>query len=171
MSATRILTLLATAAIVVAACSSAYSTSAPSAAGAGAGATAGPSSAGGAVIGTAMSSNFGTVLAGPNGLTLYTFSGDCTGDCATEWPPLTTTGQPTAAAGVTGQLGTTKRADGTTQVTYGGVPLYYWEGDKKAGDVTGDGIDGFAVAKAGATGAAPAASAAPYESQPSKYGY
>jgi predicted lipoprotein with Yx(FWY)xxD motif len=171
MSATRLLTLLATAAIVVAACSSAYSSPAPTAAGAGAGG-AGASAAAGVTIGTAKSASFGTVLTGPSGLTLYTFAGPCTGDCATEWPPLTGTGQPMAGPGVTGQLGTTTRADGSTQVTYGGVPLYYWEGDKKAGDVTGDGIDGFSVATVGGTGAAPAASpAAPSGSQPSKYGY
>src|SRR5262245_5895430 len=155
MSTTRLFSLLAIAAIVVAACSSSYASPAPTAAGAGAG--AGASSAAGVVIGTASSANFGTVLTGPTGLTLYTFAGSCTGDCATEWPPLAASGQPTAGPGVTGQLGTTMRADGSTQVTYGGVPLYYWEGDKKAGDVTGDGIDGFSVAKVAGTGAAPAA--------------
>ena len=128
MSATRLFTLLATAVIVVAACSSA----AASPAAVGGGASAAP----GVTINAASAPNFGTVLTGPNGLTLYTFAGDCTGDCAKEWPPLTGTGQPTAGPGVTGQLGTKTRADGSTQVTYNGLPLYYWEGDKKAGDVT-----------------------------------
>jgi predicted lipoprotein with Yx(FWY)xxD motif len=92
------------------------------------------------------------VLTGPDGKTLYSHAGDnatastCTGGCATAWPPLATTGQPTAAAGVSGQLGTLTRADGTTQVTYGGMPLYYWQGDTKPGDVTGDGLEGFSVA-------------------------
>ena len=44
--------------------------------------------------------------------------------------------------GVTGQLGTLTRADGTTQVTYAGKPLYYWQGDTKPGDATGNGVTG-----------------------------
>jgi hypothetical protein len=66
-----------------------------------------------------------------------------------------------AGAGVTGRLGTLTRPDGTTQVTYDGRPLYYWEGDTKAGDVTGDGIDGFCVATVGGAGAKAPASKAP----------
>jgi predicted lipoprotein with Yx(FWY)xxD motif len=118
------------------------------------------------------------VLTGPTGMTLYTHAGDsatsstCTGACATAWPPLTATGQPTAGTGVTGQLGTLTRADGTVQVTYAGLPLYYWQGDKKAGDVTGDGVEGFAVATVGGAGSAPQASpAAPSPSSGGKPGY
>jgi predicted lipoprotein with Yx(FWY)xxD motif len=111
-------------------------------------------------------------------MTLYTHAGDtatsstCTGACATAWPPLATTGQPVAGAGVTGQLATLTRPDGTTQVSFGGHPLYYWQGDTKAGDVTGNGMDGFSAAMVGAAGPAPAASAAaPAPSAPAKYGY
>ena len=50
------------------------------------------------------------------------------------------------------------RADGATQVTYGGLPLYYWQGDAKAGDVTGDGVNGFSVAKVAGTAPVPSAS-------------
>jgi predicted lipoprotein with Yx(FWY)xxD motif len=137
MPASRFVALLVTAVLVVAACSSAAAYPAP--------VGGGPSSAAGAAgvtVGSASSADFGTVLTGPNGMTLYTFAGDtatsstCTGSCAASWPPLATTGQPTAGAGVTGKLGTVSRADGTTQVTYDGHPLYYWEGDTKAGDVT-----------------------------------
>jgi len=84
-------------------------------------------------------------------MTLYTHAGDtatsstCIGGCAATWPPLETNGQPTARAGVTGQLSTLTRPDGTTQVTYRGLPLYYWQGDTKAGDVTGNGVEGFSV--------------------------
>jgi predicted lipoprotein with Yx(FWY)xxD motif len=118
------------------------------------------------------------VLTGPNGLTLYTHAGDsatsstCTAACATAWPPLASTGQPMAGAGVTGQLGTLTRADGTTQVTYAGLPLYFWEGDKKPGDITGNGIEGFAVATVGA--AAPNAKpsiVAPAGNSSGGYGY
>jgi hypothetical protein len=80
--------------------------------------------------------------------------------------------QPTVGAGVTGQLGTLTRADGTTQVTYGGLPLYYWQGDTKVGDVTGDGVNGFSIAKAGGAGPVPGASgAAPAPSSSGKPGY
>src|SRR5262249_31601405 len=54
----------------------------------------------------------------------------CAGPCATAWPPLTVANAATAGAGVTaGMLATTNRADGTTQVTYAGHPLYYFAGD------------------------------------------
>jgi len=150
-----IASLVVTASLVAAACTSSGAASAQS--GGSAGGT------GGVVVGTASSANLGTFLTGPNGMTLYTHAGDgpttstCTGGCATAWPPLTTSGQPTAGVGVTGQLGTLSRPDGATQVTYGGLPLYYWQGDKKPGDVTGDGVNSFSVAKVG--GAAPLPSA------------
>ena len=170
MAASRIFALLATALLAVAACTS--SGAGPTPAGPGA------SSAAGSIVGAASSPTFGMVLTGPNGLTLYTHAGDsatastCTGGCATAWPPLATTGQPTAGTGVTGQLGTLTRPDGTTQVTYGGMPLYAWQGDTKPGDVTGDGVDGFSVATVGGAGSVPRASAAaPAPSSPGTYGY
>jgi predicted lipoprotein with Yx(FWY)xxD motif len=170
MPASRFLALLATAVLLVAACSSAAAYPAP--------VGGGPSSAAGVTVGTASSADFGTVLTGPNGKTLYTYAGDtatsstCTGSCAAAWPPLPTTGQPTAGAGVTGQLGTVSRADGTTQVTYDGHPLYYWEGDTKAGDVTGNGLEGFSVATVGAAGLVPNASLVPpAPSSPGGYSY
>jgi predicted lipoprotein with Yx(FWY)xxD motif len=111
-------------------------------------------------------------------MTLYTHAGDsattstCTDSCATAWPPLSATGQPTAGAGVTGQLGTLTRADGTTQVTYGGMPLYYWQGDAKPGDVTGNGVEGFSVATVGGAASKPQPStAAPAPSSSGTYGY
>jgi predicted lipoprotein with Yx(FWY)xxD motif len=92
----------------------------------------------------------GKVLVGPNGRTLYLFQKDkstsstCSGECATDWPPLTTTGKPAAGTGVAaGMLGTTKRSDGTVQVTYNGHPLYYFEGDKSTGSIAGQGADAF----------------------------
>jgi predicted lipoprotein with Yx(FWY)xxD motif len=162
MSAPRVLALLAAAVLAVAACTS--SSASPTSVGGGA-----PSLAG-SVVGAASSPSFGQVLTGPNGLTLYTHTGDsatsstCTGACATSWPPLATTGQPMGGTGVTGQLGTLTRPDGTTQVTYDGMPLYYWQGDTKPGDVTGNDLEGFLVAKVGGSGSVPhpaAATAAP----------
>jgi len=166
--------LIGSAVLAVAGCTSGGASPAPSAGAPSAGAP----SAAAASVGTAISATLGTYLTGPNGLALYTHAGDtatsstCTGGCASAWPPLTTTGQPAAGSGVTGQLGTLTRADGTTQVTYGGLPLYYWQGDTKAGDVTGNGVNGFSVALVG--GVAPAASAsgaapAPSSSAKSRY--
>ena len=134
------------------------------------------SAASGATVGTATAGKFGTVLVGPDGRTLYTHAGDntnastCTGDCLTEWPPLTIAGGDavTAGSGVTGTVGSFMAPDGSKWVTYGGMPLYYWEGDAKPGDATGQGIDGFAVVPASGTAAAPTnAPAAP----PSTGGY
>ena len=110
---------------------------------------------GGVVVGTATTS-LGVVLVAPNGLTLYTRAGDsantssCTGGCLASWPALTAPAGGTASAGtgVTGTVGTFTRADdGTMQVTYKGLPLYFWKSDSKPGDVTGQGIGGFSVAK------------------------
>ncbi|MGD0751228.1 MAG: hypothetical protein ABSA23_07450 [Anaerolineales bacterium] len=64
-----------------------------------------------------------------------------------------TSGAPTAGTGVTASmLGTTKRTDGTTQVTYNGWPLYYWVNDKVAGDTTGENVQNvwFVITPGGA---------------------
>ena len=90
----------------------------------------------------------GAFLTGPNGMTLYTFAADsanttaCTGACATKWPPFVLQGTATVKAGdgVTGTLATFARPDGSMQVTYNGIPLYYFGGDGKAGDTTGQGF-------------------------------
>jgi predicted lipoprotein with Yx(FWY)xxD motif len=169
MRATRVLGLLTTAALLVAACTSSAASPAPIGGGA--------ANGGGVIVNAASSPGFGMVLTGPNGLTLYTHAGDsatsstCTGACLTAWPPLAANGQPMAGAGVTGQLGTLTRADGTTQVTYAGLPLYYWEGDKKPGDVTGNGVEGFAVATVGGAPAAPNPSAVTPASSSAPYRY
>ena len=112
--------------------------------------------AGSVTVGTASSASLGTFLTGPSGKTLYTHAGDsantstCTGSCLTAWPPLTVTAgqQPAGGSGVTGQLGTFSRSDGSVQVTYNGLPLYYWQGDAKPGDAAGQSVGGFSVAQA-----------------------
>ena len=93
--------------------------------------------------------SIGTVLvAGKNGMTVYTFTQDvkdsgksaCTGSCLTTWPALTVAAgaTPTAGSGASGKLGTFKRADdGTTQVTYNGMPLYFFANDHAPGDANG----------------------------------
>src|SRR5438094_18742 len=93
---------------------------------------------------TTTNTKLGTILVDASGKTLYFFDRDegttiaCTDACATKWPPLLTTGTPTGATG----LGTVKRPEGTTQVTYQSHPLYRYSGDAKAGDTTGDGFAG-----------------------------
>ena len=111
---------------------------------------AGSPAAAGTVVNMATTS-LGPVLTGPNGLTLYTHAGDsttastCTGGCAAAWPPLV--GPATGGTGVSGTFATLTRDDGSVQVTYNGLPLYGWKNDSKPGDVTGQGVNGFAVAK------------------------
>lgn len=109
----------------------------------------GPS--GPAVVTTKPNATFGPILAtSPGTLTLYMFVADhagksaCYGTCASVWPPLLTKGAPKAAGGARqGELGTIKRTDGTTQVTYAGHPLYLYTPDKTPSDVTGQGITSF----------------------------
>jgi len=93
----------------------------------------------------------GTVLADGYDETLYLFVPDggrgastCTGTCAAKWPPLSLPAgvtMPFVGPGARADLvGTTRRTDGRTQVTYNGWPLYHWIGDTTAGQDTGEGI-------------------------------
>jgi predicted lipoprotein with Yx(FWY)xxD motif len=150
----RLLSLAALAvagAMVLAACGGA-STSSSSGSAAGYGApTAGSAGGSGAasVVGTKTGS-LGTFLVDGKGRALYLWEADhgststCTGACAQAWPPLTITGPPKASGAVRGSLlGTTKRADGSREVTYAGHPLYLFAGDSRAGQTTGEGSTGF----------------------------
>jgi predicted lipoprotein with Yx(FWY)xxD motif len=92
----------------------------------------------------------GKVLVGEKGRTLYLFEKDkngksaCSGPCAQAWPPFVTSEKPRAGNGIKENLlGTTKREDGETQVTYNGHPLYYYIKDQKPGDTTGQDVEGF----------------------------
>jgi predicted lipoprotein with Yx(FWY)xxD motif len=96
------------------------------------------------------SSKLGRILVNSHGKTLYIWAHDkgskstCYGMCAKYWPPVTTSGKPQALGGVrTSLLGTTRRNDGRTQVTYHGHPLYLFAGDTKPGDTKGEGLTGF----------------------------
>jgi len=112
-------------------------------------ASAGVPAAGGPVVMTATVGTQGTlVVASSNGMTVYTFAKDvansgtsaCTGACLTKWPALTVPAgsTPAGASDVTGKLGTITRADdGSAQVTYNGLPLYFYSGDKAPGDSKG----------------------------------
>lgn len=109
---------------------------------------AGSPAAGAATFMVATNPALGKILTDANGMTLYFYAKDtagksaCTGACAGNWPPLTTTGTPVAPAGVTGTVGTIKRDDGSTQVTYNGKPLYTYIKDTAAGDTKGQGVGG-----------------------------
>jgi predicted lipoprotein with Yx(FWY)xxD motif len=112
-------------------------------------AVAGGAATGGARVAIAKSP-LGRILVDSKGITLYDFVKDkgttsaCYGACAALWPPLTTKGKPVAGPGVRKSLlGTTKRTDGTLEVTYGGHPLYYFVTDKKPGQTTGQGVNQF----------------------------
>ncbi|MDE3101739.1 MAG: hypothetical protein KGJ98_05825 [Chloroflexota bacterium] len=128
------------AAVLLASCASGASSPSASA--------AASASAAGATVKTAKNANLGTILVAANGMTLYVFDKDakdtsnCSGACATTWPPLTASGTPTGN-GISGTLGTITRSDGGKQVTLNGKPLYYYKNDQKPGDAIGNGINGI----------------------------
>lgn len=101
-------------------------------------------------LGQDANASVGTYLIGYNGMTLYTYSPDtagvstCTGSCAVNWPPytVTSTANLVAESPVSGTIATLTRADGSTQVTYNGHPLYFYVGDKADGDTNGQGVGG-----------------------------
>jgi predicted lipoprotein with Yx(FWY)xxD motif len=86
------------------------------------------------------------IVAASNMHTVYTFDSDspgasnCNGGCAAIWPPMSIASgtTPTGGPGVTGQLGTITRGDGSMQVTYKGLPLYFFHSDSKPGDTKGN---------------------------------
>ncbi|MGZ4436525.1 MAG: COG4315 family predicted lipoprotein [Nocardioides sp.] len=135
--------------LLLSACgSSSTSTGASSASSSGGASAAAP--AGKAMTVETHSGAMGTYLTDASGRTVYLFASDsggtssCSGACVSAWPPLTTSGTPTASGSAkSSMLGTITRADGSKQVTYGGHPLYYFAGDTAAGDTKGQGVNGF----------------------------
>ena len=98
----------------------------------------------------------GMYLVGPTGMTLYTYNKDttgvsnCTGQCVQSWPAYSVSAS-SALSGATGVNGVissiTRKDNGAIQVTYNSKPLYYWFKDVVPSDVTGQGVNGFSVAK------------------------
>jgi predicted lipoprotein with Yx(FWY)xxD motif len=135
-----VLPVAAAAAVALAACGSPSTPSAASSPGGSSPAAAAALSVKTAEIGSA------TVLTNAKGFTLYAFSPDtsttskCVGTCAQVWPPVL---GPVTAAGVKGTFGTINRADGTTQATFDGHPLYTYVGDTAPGQTKGNGIKGL----------------------------
>ena len=109
------------------------------------------------VIATYKTPEDGTLISGANNRTLYVLTADekstsaheklstCYGGCAAVWPPVLASGTPAGAGKANASLlGLTTRRDGTKQVTYNGLPLYYYAADTKAGQATGNHLkDGF----------------------------
>ena len=110
--------------------------------------TEAPAEASSAVLTTADSS-LGEIVVDGAGMTVYMFDNDtqgadasvCEGDCATNWPAVTTDSDSPEVEGVTGEVGTIEGVDGSTQVTLNGWPLYYFVGDEAAGDTNGQGVN------------------------------
>jgi predicted lipoprotein with Yx(FWY)xxD motif len=134
---------LAVALLAAAACSSGSSSGTSSSA-------AGSGSSASSTVITTKTSSGGSFLTNGAGRAVYLFMADstgkstCDGACASAWPPVVATGQPTASGSAqANDLGTISRSDGTKQVTYDGHPLYYFTGDTGPGTDKGQGLDGF----------------------------
>lgn len=102
------------------------------------------------VLSVMRDANLGDYLVASNGMTLYMFTKDkvgtttCYGACATNWPPyLHTVAEPLLPdVGVTGAITAITRVGGGDQISYKGIPLYFWKNDTKAGDTTGQNVGG-----------------------------
>ena len=103
-----------------------------------------------ATVAVTDNADLGEILVDADGNTLYLFEKDkgaksaCYGACASVWPPYTSSGEPKAENGAeASMLNTTKRSDGSEQVTYNDFPLYTYVGDKKPGDTSGNDFEQF----------------------------
>ncbi len=98
-----------------------------------------------ATVRVAISPIYGKYLVDQYGRTLYENVNDawtdvsCYNGCESLWPPLIDDGDLIPDEDVAGDLDTTPRRDGRHQVTYNGMPLYYYAGDTKPGQITGQG--------------------------------
>ncbi len=104
-------------------------------------------SAQGVVVNVSQNATLGNILVDSNGMTLYMWKNDkpgvstCAGKCLTNWPPLLASGSVVPGMGLNASdFSTTQTTDGRTMITYKGAPLYYFIGDKSAGDTKGQGI-------------------------------
>lgn len=146
-------------ALVIAGCGGGGSTTSSSETSGGeSGATPAANKGGGGTISTAEISGLGKVLVDSEGMTVYLYTPDegstsvCYGGCESAWPPVVAEGKPTAGEGaMSSALGTTKRKDGSMQVTYEGHPLYTFVGDKGPGEAAGQEVEGtwFVMNEAG----------------------
>lgn len=112
-----------------------------------------PGNGGNLVLSINTDPKLGQYLVATNGMTLYQSSADksgvsnCKGVCASNWPAYTVTTSTTlpVETSLLGKIGTLALADGRFQVTYKGMPLYFWKKDTQPGDVTGNGVKTFTI--------------------------
>ncbi len=103
----------------------------------------------GPAVNSQKNETLGEFLTDTNGMTLYTFSNDgkmkssCTEDCLTKWPPFYYDNKnfQTSKDDLSRKMNVFKREDGKFQYAFGEQPVYYYVGDKKAGDVNGNGLN------------------------------
>lgn len=99
-------------------------------------------------VGVRDDTRLGKILVDAAGKTLYTFDRDekgksnCTGNCLTNWPALTASGDPKKPSDLPGELETITRPEGAQQVMYNDMPLYYYAQDSAPTDTKGDGVGG-----------------------------
>jgi predicted lipoprotein with Yx(FWY)xxD motif len=141
----RLGALLATA-LLAAACGSSGTSGGSSTPAAGSTATGSAA----ALVITTKSGSAGTYLTDGSGRAVYLWTKDgmnkseCSGACASAWPPVPASGTMTASGGaVSADLSSITRSDGSKQLTYDGHPLYYFSGDSGPGTTNGQGSDGF----------------------------
>jgi predicted lipoprotein with Yx(FWY)xxD motif len=170
MRTTSILsTVLALGVVVLSGCGS-YDDDDAGAAGDAASEPASPAPTEDAVLSIA-DSDLGEIVVDGKGMTVYVFDKDtpgsgtsaCAGACLEAWPPVVAESGSPAVDGVTGEVGTLTRDDGTLQITLEGLPLYLWQNDTAPGDTTGQGVQGvwWVVAPDGTKVTASAPPAAP----------
>ena len=128
--------------------------------------TSGGASSGTETVKIATSAKLGKILVDSSGMTLYVDERDkpgkpdCTGGCLTAWPPAPAPASPAFASGLDASIfSSITLTDGTKQLTVKGSPLYTWMNDKKAGDTTGQDVNGFYVVQTNGTKYDPGASA------------
>ncbi|HEY1688775.1 MAG TPA: hypothetical protein VGF95_07895 [Solirubrobacteraceae bacterium] len=135
----------------------------------------------GTVVKTGSSAALGTILVDSQGMTLYHLSGEGAGKficttsaCLGAWHPLTVSAGSTPK-GTVSSLGTVKRPEGTTQVTYKGSPLYTFAQDSEPGETNGEGIKDVgtwtAVTTSGGSSASTGGSSAASSGEESAYSY
>ena len=101
-------------------------------------------------LGTDSAAGPGKYITDANGRSVYVFMKDtknvstCVDACAAAWPPLgASTAASTDPSVKPGMVSVITRSDNKNQTTYNGMPVYYYEDDKKPGDIKGQGKNEF----------------------------
>jgi len=100
----------------------------------------------------ATNPKIGNYLVDANGMTLYYLDGEststikCNGMCLSFWPLFNTKNIIVPSGLNLSDFEIFKRPDGNDQVSYNGLPLYYFIRDSKRGDITGNNLrDPFGI--------------------------